>query len=111
MIFRICFAKNIEFHVNHWIEVFNDITDKMDIDRPLFIDKVDMSVNYMIQKTNDEIEKTGSALDSINGVYKEWNQQLGILARNYKIQMGTYRSDLFSNGEVERVFAQTQMII
>ena len=103
--------KNIEFLVNRWIEVFNDITDKMDIDRPLFIDKVDMSVNYMIQKTNDEIEKTDSVFDCINGVYKEWNQQLGILARNYKIQMGTYRSDLFSNGEVERVFAQTQMII
>ena len=125
-------AKNIEFLVNHWIEGFNHIIDKMlvnqsensarrdrplsvfgveteielkivDID-PLFIDKIDMAVNYIIQKTCDEIEKTDSrthVFDSISGVYEELNQQVGILARNYKIQMGTIRSDLFSNGEVE----------
>jgi len=88
-------AKNIEFLVNHWIEGFNHI-----------IDKIDMAVNYIIQKTCDEIEKTDSrkhVFDSISGVYEELNQQVGILARNYKIQMGTIRSDLFSNGEVERV--------
>ena len=48
--------------------------------------------------------KTDSVFDCINGVYKEWKQQLGILARNYKIPTGTYRSDLSSNGEAERVF-------
>ena len=65
-------AKNIEFHVNHWIEVFNDITDKMDI-HPLFMDKMVMAHNYMIQKTQDEIEKTDSSTSvfkSISGVYK-----------------------------------------
>ena len=96
-------AKNIEFLVNRWIEVFNDITDKMDID-PLYMVEMFMAHNYMIQKTHDEMKKTDSVIDCINGVYKEWKQQLGILARKYKIPTDTYRSDLLSNGEAERVF-------
>ena len=52
---------------------------------------------------NQKLDENSSAQESVQSVYKEWMQQVEIIARNYKIPMTTYTSNLLGFGEAERL--------
>ena len=59
----------------------------------------DCALGTKIQK----LDENSSAQESVQSVYKEWMQQVEIIARNYKIPMTTYTSNLLGFREAERL--------